>query len=210
MKEEEIRARLTGTSPETLQRSLALSARLLAEERSRGARAESRSTTILAVAAILAAFAASFAPTLVGTRSTDWWVVVCLYFASIGFLLKGSVYALRSMRALSDYRVAPDLAFRLQAMPEIESLREEILWNIWEYYQHLPVATGRMFLADRAQRSVTASAGCFALTGLTWLILHGQSMCVPPAVPWGLGLLLLVLLVWLDRAMEKLGPLWTV
>lgn len=211
MNETEIRERVTSDSLPVLQQALNILSEMLSEERSREARAEGRATAVLAVAGILTGFVVSLAATFDESKNIEQWTLMglyVLYFGSISFLLKGGIYGIWATKGLSGYRVTPDLAFDLQPMTEVEALREELIWKIWEYYRLLPLANKRLLFTERGQRSVIASVICFAVLGFIRLIPDEVSFTTPSWVVFVIGIVMMVLLLSLDRIAERSGNLW--
>lgn len=210
MKESEIKIKLSSNELTILKQSLGFINEKLVLERSRSQRAEGRATAILAVTGILSGFVVHFAKLIIGSPSNfQWLYLFSLYVGSILFLLKSALYSLKALWALKGNELTPTLVFNLQSLSEIEALREETTWKIWEYYQLLPLGNERLFWTHRAQRNIFAAIIMFTILGMLWFL---SEQITAPHLPNCIVFLLIILIalfvVFLDRVSEKWGNLW--
>jgi hypothetical protein len=209
MNEDKIRKRVTSDDAEVLNRSLSFITERLDIERSRVNRAEDRAAALFAVSGILAGFIIHFSELLILPGKAGWLVLLSLYLGSITFLIKSAIYAIRALWALKGYELTPELVFDFQSLSEVNVVREEIIWKIWEYYQLLPVSNLRLFRTNRAQRNLLASIISFGLLGLAWFFIETAGISVKGYLDYICAIGVLVATVFLDKMFECLGNLWS-
>ena len=206
MDESEIRDKLISNEPAILKQSLDFVNEKLTLERARSTKAEGRSATVFAVTGIMAGFVVQFAK-LIDSTSQNKWFTVLLYAASILFLLKAALFAIKSLLPLNAYELTPQLIFDIQKMSEVDAIREETVWKIWEYYELLPITNRRLFDANRAQRNLFVAIISFALLGIVWF--SGQlGVLFPRPVIILVTALLAILVCFFDTAIERFGNFW--
>jgi len=208
LKVKEIKAKLTSNDINILKQSLSFVTEKLSIERIRSSRAETRATSILAVAGILAGFVIYFSKLIGLPGQSHWLILFGVYIVSILFLLKSALFAIKALWTLKGNELKPDLAFDLQNLSEIDALREEITWKIWEYYELLKTGNERLFWTNRAQRNIYAAIITFALLGTCWFFLEQIPIQVPQCVVIFLIVLLSILAILLDVLLERLGKKW--
>ena len=177
-------------------------------ERSRSQRAEGRAIAILAVTGVLSGFVVHLAK-LVGSPSNFQWIFFfSLYVGSMSFLLKSALYSLRALWALKGNELTPTLVFDLQSLSEIEALREETTWKIWEYYQLLPLGNERLFYTHRAQRNIFAAIIMFTILGMLWFLCKQITLHLPSWIVILQTIFVALFVFLLDIVSEKRGKLW--
>jgi len=191
-----------------LKQSLNFLTEKLAMERSRSQRAEARATVILAVAGILAGFVVHFAGLLNPPCGNDLLIPLALYIGSILLLLKAALFAIRASWALKGNELNAELAFKVQALSEIDAVREELVWKIWEYYQLLRIGNERLFWTHRAQRNIFAAIISFTLLGAAWFFLRQIRTPVHMCITISAIAVMAALVISLDIVSEKFGKLW--
>jgi hypothetical protein len=209
LKESEIRSKLSSNELTILKQSLSFINEKLVLERSRSQRAEGRATAILAVDGILSGFVVHFAKLIGPPCDFQWLFLFSLYVGSILFLLKSALYSLKALWALKGNELTPALVFNMQSLSEIEALREETTWKIWEYYQLLPLGNERLFWTHRAQRNIFAAIIMFTILGMLWFLSEQiTTPHLPDCIVYLLIMLIALFVVFLDMVLEKWGNLW--
>lgn len=208
MKAEEIRTKLTSKDVNILKQSLSFVTEKLSVERLRSSKAETRATTTLIVAGILAGFVTYFSKIIVLPGQSQWVLLFTVYIVSILFLLKSALFAVKALWTLKGNELKPDLAFNLQNLSETDALREEITWKIWEYYELLKISNERLFWTNRSQRNISAAIVAFSFLGICWFLLEQTSIEIPQWVVISLIFLFSITAVFLDLVLERLGKKW--
>lgn len=203
----EIKTKLSSNNVNILKQSLSFVTWKLSVERLRSSRAETRATSILAVAGILAGFVIYFSKLIGPLGQNNQLILLIIYNISILFLLKSALSAIKALWALKRYELKPDLAFDLQELSEIDALREETTWKIWEYYELLKTSNKRLFFVNRAQRNIFAAIVAFAFLGAGWFIREQIPIQVPKCVVIFL-IVLLILAIFSDVILERFGKKW--
>ena len=204
----EIKAKLSSNDINILKQSLSFVTWKLSVERLRSSRAETRATSILAVAGILAGFIIYFSKLIGSPGQSIWYILFTIYIISILFLLRSALSAIKALWALIGNELKPDLAFDLQELSKIDALREETTWKIWEYYELLKISNKRLFWTNRAQRNIYAVIVSFAFLGTGWFFLEQIPIQVPQCVVIFLIVLLSILAIFLDVVLERFGKKW--
>ena len=204
----EIRTKLSSNDVNILKQSLSFVTEKLSVERSRSSKAETRATSILAVAGILAGFVIFFSKLIGFPGQSNWLIMFIIFIVSVLFLLKSALFAIKALWTLKGYELTPDLAFDLQELSEIDALREEITWKIWEYYELLKTSNKRLFYTNRAQRNIFTTIVAFAFLGTSWFFLEQIPIQVPQCVVIFLIVLLSIPAILLDVVLERFGKKW--
>lgn len=208
MQVSEIKAALSSDNINILKQSLSFVTERITVERLRSTRAETRATSILAVAGILAGFVVHFSRIFGTLKLINWLFLFIIYIASILFLLKAALFAIKAHWSLKGYELKPDLAFELNKLSECDALREELTWKIWEYYQLLPIGNERLFWTNRAQRNILTAIISFSILGICWFFFSNTELLIPHYAVIFLLLVFLILILFLDVIFERVGELW--
>jgi hypothetical protein len=208
MNAETIRARLTSENPDILRRSLSFLDNRLALMRDRAKVAETRATAMLVVSGILAGFVVNFGKALHGVEYTETLLLSAFYFSSIFLLIKAIFYGVKVLWVLKGYELNPDLAFDLQGRSGIDSLREELTWKIWEYWQILPLTNEKLFWLNRSQRNTVSAIITFMFLGGILFIQMKCGIHLPSIVTVSITVILTALVLFIDVLMERFGKLW--
>jgi hypothetical protein len=179
MKIDEIRERISSGNREVLKQSLAFIVERISNERVRASKAETRAVATLAFSGVLSGIVVVKLPNILQYSDSDSWILAfVLYVTTIVFLLKSVVFSLQALGVFQGNEITPELIFELQDKSEIDALREEVVYKIWEYYQLLPIGTARLFRVNRAQRNILASIVAFLVLGVVWLVSEEISLAV--------------------------------
>ena len=208
MKEQEIREKIFSNNPEVLKQMLSFVTEKLSTERVRAKTAEDRAAAMFAVSGILAGFVIHFAQILPSLGQSGWLILLSLYLASMIFLIKSSLYAILAAWNLKGYEVAPDLAFNVQFKSQTDSLREELIWKIWEYYQLLPVGNQRLHRVHRAQKNMFTSIVSFGVLSIVWFILDPVGITIKPIFETICAILIGGVVILLDKISQQISGLW--
>jgi hypothetical protein len=167
MEVDKIREKISSENVAILKQSLGFVIERVSNEKARGLRAETRAVANLAFAGVLLSIVIVRLPTILQDYTfTNWALIFTLYLATIVFLLKSAVFALKSLGVLKRNEVTPELVFFIQQRSEIDALREEITYRIWEYYQLLSVSNERLRCVNRTQRNTLAAMATFSVLGI--------------------------------------------
>ena len=208
MDAKEIRSKITSENLSILKRSLLFVDDRLALLRERAKLAETRATAMLAVSGILAGFVVHFGKTLDNLKVSDSILFSALYLAAILFIIKAIYFSIKALWVLKGNELNTDLVFELQDCSEIEALKEELTWKIWEYWEAIPVTNEKLFWLNRSQRNTVAALITYMFLGM---ILYLEIKLVFPSywIVTCLAVSLLVSLVlFIDIAMERFGNVW--
>jgi hypothetical protein len=208
MDEADIRKQVTSDDREVLKQSLDFVTEKLELERSRAKSAEDRATAMLAVAGILAGFVVQSTQLLLVPGQGGWLFLLSLYIGAIAFLMKAGLFAIRALWSLKAYELTPELVFEIQMLSDIDAIREELVWKIWEYYQLLSVGNRRLFWTNRSQRNMFIAIISFGFLGTVWFTLETTSIIVPFYVGVIIAVIIAGIVIFLDPVSEKLGNVW--
>lgn len=179
MKIDEIQEKLSSEKIEVLKQSLVFVTERISNERDRASKAETRAVATLAFSGVLSSIVVIRSPNIFQySGSASWVLVFTLYVTTIVFLLKSAVFSFQALGVLKRNEVTPDLIFELQEKTEVDALREEVAYKIWEYYQLLPIGTTRLFRVNRSQRNILAAIVTFSLLGIIWGISEKTDLAV--------------------------------
>lgn len=208
MNEKEIRAKLTSEDGAVLGRALLFVDNRLLLIRDRAKLAETRTTTILAVSGIMAGFVVNFGKILFSPEYHATPLSSALFLLSIILLIKAIVFSVKALWVLKGYELTPELAFDFQSMSEIDTLKEELTWKIWEYWKTLPMTTERLFWLNRAQRNTVVAILTFLSLGVNLLVEMKFGFVAPKNLAVVIIIILASLVICIDLLMERLGSVW--
>ena len=208
MNESEIRKNLRSENLFILGQSLTFVNERLVLERSRSEKAEKRATVLLAVSGILSGFIVHFAKLIGLPNSNNTFLLSIFYIGAIFFVLKAGLYAIRALWALKGNELSPHLSFDIQGLSEIDAIREETIWKIWEYYQLLPVGNERLYWTNKSQRNTIGAIVAFTFTGVLWFIQKTTEFYTPVISCFFIAFIMAIIVIFLDIFSEKYGNLW--
>jgi hypothetical protein len=208
MNESEIRKNLRSENLSILGQSLTFVNERLVLERSRSEKAEKRATVLLAVSGILSGFIVHFAKLIDLPNSNNTFLLSIFYIGAIFFVLKAGLYAIRALWALKGNELSPHLSFDIQELSEIDAIREETIWKIWEYYQLLPVGNERLYWTNKSQRNTIGAIVAFTFTGVLWFIQKTTEFYTPVILCFFIAFIMAIIVIFLDIFSEKHGNLW--
>ena len=208
MNHETIREKITSENQEILKRSISFVDSRITLMRERAKLAETRATAMLVVSGLLAGFVVNFGKAIYNLKNPDFLLFFILYLSSIFLFVKAIFYAVRVLGVLRGYELSPDLAFDLQEKSEIDALREELIWKIWEYWEILPLTTKKLFLLNRSQRNTISAIIILMFLGGTYLIKIQFGLHVPTGVTVLIIIIMLFLVIFFDVTMERFGKVW--
>ena len=208
MNESEIRKNLRSENLSILGQSLTFVNERLVLERSRSEKAEKRATVLLAVSGILSGFIVHFAKLIGLPNSNNTFLLSIFYIGAIFFVLKAGLYAIRALWALKGNELSPHLSFDIQGLSEIDAIREETIWKIWEYYQLLPVGNERLYWTNKSQRNTIGAIVAFTFTGVLWFIQKTTEFYTPVISCFFIAFIMAIIVIFLDIFSEKYGNLW--
>lgn len=208
MNESEIRKNLRSENLSILGQSLTFVNERLVLERSRSEKAEKRATVLLAVSGILSGFIVHFAKLIGLPNSNNTFLLSIFYIGAIFFVLKAGLYAIRALWALKGNELSPHLSFDIQGLSEIDAIREEAIWKIWEYYQLLPVGNERLYWTNKSQRNTIGAIVAFTFTGVLWFIQKTTEFYTPVISCFFIAFIMAIIVIFLDIFSEKYGNLW--
>ena len=208
MNESEIRKNLRSENLFILGQSLTFVNERLVLERSRSEKAEKRATVLLAVSGILSGFIVHFAKLIGLPNSNNTFLLSIFFIGAIFFVLKAGLYAIRALWALKGNELSPHLSFDIQGLSEIDAIREETIWKIWEYYQLLPVGNERLYWTNKSQRNTIGAIVAFTFTGVLWFIQKTTEFYTPVISCFFIAFIMAIIVIFLDIFSEKYGNLW--
>jgi hypothetical protein len=100
------------------------------------------------------------------------------------------------------------LIYEFQKCSEIESLREELTWKIWEFWELIPVSTEKLFWLNRSQRNTVAALITYMFLGMILFLEMKLDISINFVPTYLLVSMLVVLGLFIDPAMERLGNIW--
>jgi hypothetical protein len=208
MDAKEIRSKITSENLSILKRSLLFADDRLALLRERAKLAETRATAMLAVSGILAGFVVHFGKTLDNLKVSDSILFSALYLAAIFFIIKAIYFSIKALWVLKGNELNTDLVFELQDCSELEALKEELTWKIWEYWEAIPVTNEKLFWLNRSQRNTVAALITYMFLGMILYLeikLGFSSYWIVTCLAVSL---LVSLVLFIDIAMERFGNVW--
>lgn len=208
MKIEEITKRLSSKNIKILVQSLEYINQRLAIERVRAERAESRASALLTMNAILAGFAIIFIESFREGKIQSATVIILLFGGALLLLVKASFFCLKALWVLRGYELNAELPFELQSLKPVDSIREELAWKIWEYYELLPLSTQRLFWVNRAQRNLAWAILLFSFLAIVSFFGTQNDLTLNTTITVSLVILFTAWIILLDPIVERLGNLW--
>lgn len=208
MNESEIRKNLSSENSTILEQALTFVNERLVLERSRSEKAEKMATVLLAVSGILSGFIVHFAKLIGLPNSNNTFLLSIFFIGAIFFVLKAGLYAIRALWALKGNELSPHLSFDIQGLSEIDAIREETIWKIWEYYQLLPVGNERLYWTNKSQRNTIGAIVAFSFTGALWFIQKTTGFSAPVILCLFIAFIMAIIVIFLDIFSEKYGNLW--
>ncbi len=208
MNESEIRKNLSSDNLGILKQSLAFINERLLLERSRSEKAEKRATVLLAVTGILSGFIVHFAKFIGLPESNNTFLLSIFFIGAIFFVLKSGLYAIRALWALKGNELSPHLSFDIQKLTELDAIREETIWKIWEYYQLLPVGNERLYWTNKSQRNTIGAIVAFTFTGALWFVQKTNEFSAPFILCLFIAFFMAITVIFLDFFSERFGKLW--
>jgi len=205
----DIQKRLTSKDPKVMKQSLDYVNQRLMLERTRGERAETRASSLLTVSSILAGFAVVFIESFREGKVGHDTLTLLFFSTSILLLAKALFYSVRALWALKGNELNAELPFDLQCLDSVQSIRTELAWKIWEYYELLPLSNQRLFWVNRAQRNVVWAFVAFLCLAVESFLSIQINLPLNTAGGIVLGSALAAGIIFLDPIAEKLGNVWT-
>jgi hypothetical protein len=205
----DIKNKLTSKDVAVLEQSLDYVNQRLSLERSRGERAEARASSLFTVAGILSGFVVVFLESFREGKIGQDVLTLIIFGSSILLLAKTLLYSVIALWALKGNELNADLPFELQTLAVAESLREELAWKIWEYYELLIISNQRLFYVNRAQRNLICAFLSFLCLAVSSFLIFYMHLTINNCVLIFSATFIVAGIVFLDLIAEKLGKLWT-
>jgi hypothetical protein len=204
-----IKEKLTSSDVDVLKQSLDYLNQRLALERSRSDRAETRATSLLVVGGILAGFVVVFIESFREGKLAEDVLTLILFSSSLLLLAKSLFYAVKALWALKGNELTADLPYDFQSLSPMESIKEELAWKIWEYYELLPVSNQRLFWVNRSQRNLLFAFTAFLCLGAESFASVHMNIVMNTSLAVSLAVILGISIILLDPISERFGNLWT-
>ena len=205
---EKILEKIKSNDKDVLDQSIKIIDEQLREESERGKSVITRVNTLIALSGAVSAVAIFFGKTILDMLGNNLLILIYLAYSSMLLLLIKSIYySIRALSVAKGYRLTPKMIFDIQEKDPKKSLRYQIGWKIWEYYQMIPVNTQKLFWFNRGQRNLLFSIICFLCLGFLLFINKKISLPVPNAIQYIGGVIFIVFATLFDFIFEKLG-LW--
>ena len=209
MEIDEIREKLSSRNLEILKQSLMFVTERIANERARALRAENRAVATLTFSGVLSGIVVvRLQSILQEDTSFNWALIFAPYVVTILFLLKSALFAFKALGAMKRYEVTPELVFELQGKSEINALREEITYKIWEYNKLIPVGSTRLFWVARAQRNILAAVVTFSVLGISLILLKKTDLHLAEWLNIFMIAVSIISIFLLDFVVEKWSSFW--
>ena len=203
---EEIKAKVTSTDRDVLERSLAFVSEKLADEIQRGHAAITRGQLVLVVIGALIVVIVPLADTVISEQLSSLRNFLLIWFiGSVAFLAKGAIYGISIIRGLKGYRATPEFVFDIQNQSYEEAIRDEIALRIWEYRKSITPNTRRLFWLDRCARNTVMAIILFGSVGASIAIFKSMTVVIPVCVSWGAAIVVVAVFLLSDRVVEKFG-----
>lgn len=202
---DEIREKITSNDPAVLRQSLDFVRLRASLEAERGRNAETRATAMLAVLGLLAGLIVPLIESIIKVTGDGKWFLFATFLASLLFLVKGLIYAIRVFGIAKRYRLKPETVYDFQPLSPEDSLREEITASLWEYNMISPPNTEKLFWLHRCQRNGLIAILFFILFGLSRIAIHEQWIAPTPGSSIFLAVICLIAVFAADKVAEARG-----
>lgn len=204
----EIKEKITSSDITVLKQSLEYVNQRISNERSRSDRAETRSSTLLSVTGILSGFVVFFMDSFFNGSIAQNDGKTILFFSSVLLISRSLFYSVRSLWTYKSYELSVELAFDFQSLKEIESIRQEISFKIWEYYQLLPISNKRLFYLNRSQRNLLCALIILLFLTVYSMYISNLDLGLNGYFLKSLGIVFITMVLFLDTLFERFGTLW--
>lgn len=208
MNPEEIYGKLSSEDEKVLKQSISYINEKNSLIRERSTHAESRATAMLTVSGILAGFIVFFVEVLNNENVKSNFIVTACYIVSVLLLIKAVLFAVRVFWVQKGYELTPDLIYDLQTKTDIQALKEELKWKIWEYYEILPLTNTKLFWLNRSQRNTVMAIITLMILGLILFLKINICFEINSLVKSLLLLFTLLVIIFVDIIFEFLGSFW--
>lgn len=208
MNPEEIYGKLSSEDEKVLKQSISYINEKNSLIRERSTHAESRATAMLTVSGILAGFIVFFVEVLNNENVKSNFIVTACYIVSVLLLIKAVLFAVRVFWVQKGYELTPDLIYDLQTKTDIQALKEELKWKIWEYYEILPLTSTKLFWLSRSQRNTVMAIITLMILGLILFLKINICFEINSLVKSLLLLFTLLVIIFVDIIFEFLGSFW--
>jgi len=204
----EIRSKITSDNQSILNRSISFVDDRLNLLRERTKLAEARATTMMVVGGILAGFLVHFGNTIDKLEIADSILVIALFLAAILLNIKTIYYSIRTLWVVQVYELNADLVFDLQEKSEQDALKEELTGKIWEYWMMIHIPTKKLFWLNRSQRNAVAAIITYSMLGMILFLKTKVDISFSQTISTIAASALGLLIIFIDKAMERYGKLW--
>lgn len=202
---DEIRKSITSKDIAVLNQSLDFVRLRASLEAERGRNAETRATAMLAVLGLLAGLIVPLIESITKVTGDGKWFLFATFLASLLFLVKGLLYAIRVFGVSKRYRLKPETVYDFQPLSPEDSLREEIAASLWECNKVSQPNTEKLFWLHRCQRNGFIAILFFIVFGLSRIAIYEQWIAPTTGVGIIVGLFFLLFAVMVDKIAERRG-----
>ncbi|MCK4636491.1 MAG: hypothetical protein KAT49_01275 [Methanomicrobia archaeon] len=202
-----IQEKIKSNNRDILDQSRKIIDEFLIRETERGKSIVKRINILITLSGAISAVILFFGKIILDINNKNFLILIYfICFATILFLIKSIYFLIRSLRPTQMYVLSPELLiFDIQGKDYEKSLRYEITWKIWEYFQMQPVNTEKLIWLDRGQRNLLFSIISFLFWGLLLLINKNVSNFIPNWIEYTLGGIFILFAFFCDYILDKFG-----
>lgn len=201
-----ITRRITSNDENVLKRSLIMINELLENEVKRGESTIQRITILFTLGSLTSALVLFFGQYIINNIQSGNSVLIYLVYATILFFLgKTFYYLVKPLKVRVENRISPEIVCDIQDKDEIESLRHEIIYKIWEYYQRIGPNTENLFYFSRGERNLSYAFIFSFLLAALLLVNIKTNIIIPEWIEWIIGISFLLFALFCDFIMDKFG-----
>jgi len=201
----EIRKKVSSGNAEVLKQSLEFAKQRLSMEAERGKAAEARATGILAVLGLMSGLLIQIAAPIANMGGNDRALLYALFAATLGFLVKGILYAMKVLGVGKRLRLEIETVYEFQALSSLEAIREEIVATVWEFKSQIGPNNKKLFWLHRCQRNGAICILFLVILGAALAARTEQWVSVSSVWNWIGAVVVAILLVSVDALAERYG-----